>query len=370
MPIYKGTVEVTSGNLHKGSTEIENGYKGADPFYLNETTVSFLTPTGQSLTYTQPNPQSSTGSPGATFPNTTFTITSGSNALAGTAIVAGLPTGLTVTGQSYNNSSPGNILTITIGGTFPTTSSIDTALVISGLGNITYYTASINYSFLSTTSTYAVPSASIDGTGRIFVSNTGGVYTAKFPAGTSITAYVSWSASQGGTGTSSTSFRQRAFNGSYGAGNYTGSTWPFNGVAAIAPSVASGFSQSSSATTLNGNLTAVVGNGYSSFGFKIWGYDAGPGTTTMTASTGVATQLGGGSSYNGWNYVTRSAFFSGPKVYMDPPGGGQFFTGAVGAGIPAGTNPGNLQILGSTSGTYGFSFSWGGSAISWTCTFS
>ena len=32
MPIYKGTVEVTSGNLHKGSTEIENGYKGADPF--------------------------------------------------------------------------------------------------------------------------------------------------------------------------------------------------------------------------------------------------------------------------------------------------------------------------------------------------
>jgi len=35
MPIYKGSTEITGGNLHKGSTEIEDGYKGTSPFYTN-----------------------------------------------------------------------------------------------------------------------------------------------------------------------------------------------------------------------------------------------------------------------------------------------------------------------------------------------
>ena len=35
MPIYKGSTEVTSGNLYKGSTKIENGYKATDSFYVN-----------------------------------------------------------------------------------------------------------------------------------------------------------------------------------------------------------------------------------------------------------------------------------------------------------------------------------------------
>ena len=30
MPIYKGSTEVTSGNLYKGSTNIEEGYKGTN----------------------------------------------------------------------------------------------------------------------------------------------------------------------------------------------------------------------------------------------------------------------------------------------------------------------------------------------------
>ena len=40
MPIYKGTNEVASGNLYKGSTEIQNGYKATDPFYVNEVTLT------------------------------------------------------------------------------------------------------------------------------------------------------------------------------------------------------------------------------------------------------------------------------------------------------------------------------------------
>lgn len=59
MPIYKGAVEVTSGNLHKGSTEIQEGYKASDPFYVNSTVISFIDYPGIS-----PNPKTFTGSPG------------------------------------------------------------------------------------------------------------------------------------------------------------------------------------------------------------------------------------------------------------------------------------------------------------------
>ena len=59
MPIYKGAVEVTSGNLHKGSTEIQEGYKASDPFYVNSTVISFIDYPGVS-----PNPKTFTGSPG------------------------------------------------------------------------------------------------------------------------------------------------------------------------------------------------------------------------------------------------------------------------------------------------------------------
>lgn len=95
--------------------------------------VSFNTPTGQSFTYTTPNP-SSTGpfQAGSLFPSTTFTITNGNNVLSGTAQIANLPNGLSFT-QSYNNTDPANVLTITITGVYPGANSLNTNLVISGL---------------------------------------------------------------------------------------------------------------------------------------------------------------------------------------------------------------------------------------------
>ena len=42
MPIYKGTNEVTSGNLYKGSTKIENRYKQLDPFYVNTISITII----------------------------------------------------------------------------------------------------------------------------------------------------------------------------------------------------------------------------------------------------------------------------------------------------------------------------------------
>jgi len=97
---------------------------------LVDVTVSFNAPTGQGLTYT--TPATSTGQAGSIFPTTTFTVTKSGNTLSGTAVITGLPAGITST-QSYNNTNTDNILTITLSGVYPSTNSIGTNLVISGL---------------------------------------------------------------------------------------------------------------------------------------------------------------------------------------------------------------------------------------------
>jgi len=99
---------------------------------LIDTTVSYNTPTGQSLTYTTPS--QSTGQAGSVYGPQTFTITGGAaTVLSGTASISGLPNGVTISSQSYNNTNPGNILTITLGGVFPSANSLNTNLTISGL---------------------------------------------------------------------------------------------------------------------------------------------------------------------------------------------------------------------------------------------
>ena len=103
---------------------------------LNQTEISWATPTGQSLTYSAPSPQSSNGAPGGTFPTTTFTATKSGEEISGTATIAGLPTGITAT-QSLSGTGAGNTLTVTLTGTFPSTNSLNTALTLSGLTVIT-----------------------------------------------------------------------------------------------------------------------------------------------------------------------------------------------------------------------------------------
>ena len=118
-----------------GGTGIEVITNSPNNFTINNTlvdvTVSFNAPTGQSLTYTTPG--ASSGQAGSIFTTTTFTITSPTGkALSGTAVITGLPAGITST-QSYNNTNGGNILTITLNGVYPSTNSIGTNLVISNL---------------------------------------------------------------------------------------------------------------------------------------------------------------------------------------------------------------------------------------------
>jgi len=77
MPIYKGTNEVASGNLYKGSTEIQDGYKATDSFYVNEVTVTlnFSVSGNASLAFSS---TTITGAPGSSFSQITNNITANS----------------------------------------------------------------------------------------------------------------------------------------------------------------------------------------------------------------------------------------------------------------------------------------------------
>lgn len=140
MPLYKGTVEVTGGGLYKGSTEIENGYKTNQFFYENLSTISWVTPTGQGLTYSVPTPQTQTKDGGVAIDTVTFTITNPLANIQGTVSISGLPPGLTFT-QVNSGAGLGNTITITIDGLMPEDSYFNTLLTISGVTGSTNYNA-------------------------------------------------------------------------------------------------------------------------------------------------------------------------------------------------------------------------------------
>ena len=122
-----------SGNGTAGQVLISDGNGGMSwGSNTEQFTVSWATPTGQSLTYTQPSPQSSTAAAGGGFPTTTFTVTKSGEEISGTATIAGLPTGV-VASQSLSGTGANNILTVTLGGVFPSADSLNTNLTISGL---------------------------------------------------------------------------------------------------------------------------------------------------------------------------------------------------------------------------------------------
>ncbi len=102
MPVYKGTNEVTSGNLYKGSTEIQDGYKAIDSFYVNETSISFLNFPGVSDYVI-------TGVPGDTIPGNRYqqwTVSANSGfAFNGTQTATGLPADFSFSGGSQGSIS-------------------------------------------------------------------------------------------------------------------------------------------------------------------------------------------------------------------------------------------------------------------------
>jgi hypothetical protein len=118
MPIYKGSTEVTSGNLYKGSTEVQDGYKAADSFYVNETTltIAFVDNTGSTANLNSSASISLVGIPGASFTQQQRVVTAASGYTLNSV-------GCAESGDTGNNvtcSVSGG--TININGTYPTTS--------------------------------------------------------------------------------------------------------------------------------------------------------------------------------------------------------------------------------------------------------
>ena len=134
MPVYKGTTEIASGKLYKATTNIENGYKGTNQFYVNEITVTLTAPTGWVLSQS-----SITGVPGAGSGN--FTLTrSTPGALVqqrGTGTVSGGSLSFGSTSTSGSNSGINNTVTITTSFTIPT-SNQSVTLAIAGMTDHTY----------------------------------------------------------------------------------------------------------------------------------------------------------------------------------------------------------------------------------------
>ena len=372
MPLYKGSSEVTSGNLHKGSTEIENGYKGTDIFYLNETTISWATPTGGGFTYSTPTPQSSTGSPGTAFTSTTFTITAGSNALTGTATISGLPPGLS-TSQSYNNSGPGNILTITISGTFPTTSYLNTALTVSGLSGVTYYTLTVNYSSMAVpTSNFGTTSVGASATGSaINTTDNGSTWTGQYPAGDSVQVSANWSSAQPGFNTAHY-FEQWYFSSGYSGAlpTLTGDVTSWSS-GTQPPNYATSFSKYSNSFTMNGNKTVNVSGGYSIVTNSNWGYQI---NATHSGSSSSAVFLSV-SAFGNWQSLQRSCSLTSSTnsgvflSYFTQSGGTNYKSYASGT-ILAGDFPQQIQVYTSATGSSVYNFNWGGNTLQTTVTFS
>jgi len=101
MPIKISAESLSAIKL--GASDLTAAYVGETRVFPNDITVSYVAPTGQSLTYTTPN--TTIGSPGGAY-SQTFTITGSSlqQLAAGSFSVSGLPAGLTA---SITNTSSG-----------------------------------------------------------------------------------------------------------------------------------------------------------------------------------------------------------------------------------------------------------------------
>jgi len=142
MPIKISAESLSAIKL--GASDLSAANIGVTRIYPNDITVSYIAPTGQGLTYT--TPATLVGSPGAAYTQT-FTITGSSLQALSTGAFAcsGLPAGLSAAVTAGSGSGVGNTLTVTISGTFPNVSSLNTALTISGISIVTYVQYTINY---------------------------------------------------------------------------------------------------------------------------------------------------------------------------------------------------------------------------------
>jgi len=138
MPVYKGTNEVTSGNLYKGSTEIQDGYKATDSFYVNEVTltITFIDNTGSNISLTDASSVSFTGVPGTSWTSFSRNV-SRTNGTVRITSATGSESGDTQNILSIVQSGSGRVTrTLTFSGTLPTVTQTITVTVTSTSVNL------------------------------------------------------------------------------------------------------------------------------------------------------------------------------------------------------------------------------------------
>ena len=289
-----GNVVLTAGTGISITENSRNNFTISNT--LIDYTVSYNTPTGQGLTYTTPS--TSAGRAGSTYGPQTFTITDGSNTLSGTASVSGLPNGLTVDNQSYNNSNSGNILTITLGGVFPSADSLNTNLVISGLTS-TAPPLVADYLVVAGGGGAAGDYGGGGGAGGLrtsYGSTSGGGASAE--SSLSLSTATNYTVTVGSGGSGSTGAAQRGGNGSN--------------------------SVFSTITSIGGGSSGAEGNGNG-----LTGGSGGGGSYNGNGASGTANQ-----GYGGGNGTIGSYYTSGG-------GGGAAEAGKAGNGTATGSNGGN-----------------------------
>ena len=345
-----------SGNGTAGQVLISDGNGGMSwGANTEEFTVSWNTPTGQSLTYTQPSPQSSIGTAGSAFPSTTFTVTKSDSILSGTATIAGLPTGIAAS-QSYNNTSIGNILTVTLTGTFPGADSLNTDLTLSGL-LITKTVSWATPTGQSLTYTQPSPQSSTENPGTAFPTTT---FTATPPSGEEISGTATIvglptgiTATQSLSGTGVNNVLTVTLAGVFPSADSLNTALTLSGLTVAAPLtvdylvVAGGGSSGAAGGGAGGG-----GGLRTSYGSTTGGGGSSESTLTLVASTNYSVTVGAGGAGvvhpNAGNPGSNSVFST-----ITSTGGG--FGGAYNAGYGGGTGgsgggAGNSAASGTSAG--------------------
>ena len=179
MPVYKGTNEVTSGNLRKGSTEIQNGYKATNPFFVNETTltIAFVDNTSANVNLNSAASASFTGTPGDTWSSFTRNLTRANGTVRITG-AAGAESGDTQNILSIVESGSGSSQRdLTFSGTLPTVTQTITVTVTDTVVNLIARSLSVGPGGSSTNSNIGPFTISWNGDGAAVLnisSNYGG----------------------------------------------------------------------------------------------------------------------------------------------------------------------------------------------------
>ena len=323
MPIYKGSTEITSGNLYKGSTKIENGYKQASSFYVNTNSIiiNFVDNiSGASMSTTQ---FSQTGTPGSAFTSFTRAITVDSGRVfSGTVSVSevgdsGGNVSASISGQTSTAA------TLNVSGTFPATG---TTITLNVNGSTVADLPNLNVS---------VNNYGSQVSGSVSTENGGALGAYTWTASSNCSNGTSDSGS-GNTSSSSANIYTSANTGSYPA---CGSSCSYS----INVS-ASGYDSGGGGATVVGSPPTLIPsctNGYFNYGYNFLHNPARPtgnpdGCQTIQLNSPP-------SNFTSLGVIASNCAGSWPSSWSDAIGATLSYTRCTGA---TGTTTGNLTCTG------------------------